>query len=40
MAESQRDYNVKVAQYNAVVNQQRAEADLAYDLQKFKTEHW
>lgn len=38
VAESQRDYNIKVAQYNAVVNQQRAEADLAYDLQKYKTE--
>ncbi|MHB9092929.1 MAG: flotillin domain-containing protein, partial [Chloroflexota bacterium] len=38
VAESQRDYNIKVAQYNATVNQQRAEADLAYDLQKFKTE--
>jgi flotillin len=38
VAESQRDYNIKVAQYNATVNQQRAEADLAYDLQKYKTE--
>jgi flotillin len=38
VAEAQRDYNIKVAQYNAIVNQQRAEADLAYDLQKFKTE--
>ena len=38
IAESQRDYNIKVAQYNSLVNQQKAEADLAYDLQKFKTE--
>ena len=37
VAAAQRDYNVQVAQYNAIVNQQRAEADLAYDLQKYKT---
>ena len=38
VAESERDYNIKVAQYTATTNQQRADADLAYDLQKFKTE--
>lgn len=37
IAESQRDYQSNVAQYQAVVNQKKAEADLAYDLQKFKT---
>ncbi len=37
IAEAQRDYSSNVAQYQAVVNQKKAEADLAYDLQKFKT---
>jgi flotillin len=37
IAEAQRDYQMNVAQYQASVNQRRAEADLAYDLQKFKT---
>ena len=37
IAEAQRDYQSNVAQYQAVVNQKKAEADLAYDLQKFKT---
>jgi flotillin len=37
IAESQRDYQSNVAQYQAAVNQKKAEADLAYDLQKFKT---
>src|SRR2546422_500837 len=37
IAEAQRDYESNVAQYTAVVNQKKAEADLAYDLQKFKT---
>ena len=37
IAESQRDYQSNVAQYQATVNQQKAQADLAYDLQKFKT---
>src|SRR4051812_34133106 len=37
IAESQRDYNSNLAEYTAVVNQKKAEADLAYDLQKFKT---
>ena len=37
IAEAQRDYQTNVAQYQAVVNQRKAEADLAYDLQKFKT---
>jgi flotillin len=37
IAESQRDYQVSVAQYQASVNQKKAEADLAYDLQKYKT---
>src|SRR5215475_11274820 len=37
IAEAQRDYSANVAQYQATVNQKKAEADLAYDLQKFKT---
>jgi flotillin len=37
IAEAQRDYQTNVAQYQAAVNQRKAEADLAYDLQKFKT---
>jgi flotillin len=37
IAESQRDYQMSVAQYQASVNQRKAESDLAYDLQKFKT---
>ena len=37
IAEAQRDYQSNLAQYNAAVNQKKAEADLAYDLQKYKT---
>jgi flotillin len=37
IAEAQRNYQSNVAQYQAAVNQKKAEADLAYDLQKFKT---
>lgn len=37
IAESQRDYQTNVAQYQATVNTRKAEADLAYDLQKYKT---
>ena len=37
IAEAQRDYQMNVAAYRASVNQKKAEADLAYDLQKFKT---
>lgn len=37
IAEAQRDYQSNVAQYQATVNQQKAQADLAYDLQKYKT---
>src|SRR6266487_3816198 len=37
IAEAQRDFQSNVAQYQAAVNQKKAEADLAYDLQKFKT---
>ena len=37
IAEAQRDYQMNVAVYQASVNQRKAEADLAYDLQKFKT---
>jgi flotillin len=37
IAEAQRDYQSNVAVYQAAVNQKKAEADLAYDLQKFKT---
>jgi len=37
IAEAQREYQTNVAGYQATVNQKKAEADLAYDLQKFKT---
>lgn len=37
IAEAQRDYQMNVAQYQASVNQRKAESDLAYDLQKYKT---
>src|SRR5574337_794574 len=37
IAEAQRDYQANVAQYQATVNQRKAESDLAYDLQKYKT---
>src|SRR5256714_14782011 len=37
IAEAQRDYQTNVAQYQAAVNQKKAEADLAYELQKYKT---
>jgi flotillin len=37
IAEASRDYQSNVAQYAAAVNQKKAEADLAYDLQKYKT---
>jgi flotillin len=37
IAEAQRDYQGSVASYQAAVNQKKAEADLAYDLQKYKT---
>lgn len=37
IAEAQRDYQSNLAQYTAAVNQKKAEADLAYDLQKFNT---
>ena len=34
IAEANRDYQTNLAQYTAAVNQKKAEADLAYDLQK------
>src|SRR5260370_1588843 len=37
IAEAQRDYQSNVSPYQATVNQQKADADLAYDLQKHKT---
>jgi flotillin len=37
IAEAQRDYSLNVQTYQASVNQKKAEADLAYDLQKYKT---
>jgi flotillin len=37
VAEADRDYKLQVADYTASVNQKKAEADLAYDLQKYKT---
>ncbi|HEY5345093.1 MAG TPA: SPFH domain-containing protein, partial [Verrucomicrobiae bacterium] len=37
IAEAQRDYQSNVAMYQAAVNQKKAESDLAYDLQRYKT---
>ena len=34
---SKRDYEMKTAEFLASINQKKAEADLAYDLQKYKT---
>ncbi|HYF01248.1 MAG TPA: SPFH domain-containing protein [Planctomycetota bacterium] len=38
VAKSQRDYEMQRAEYQASVNQKKAESDLAYDLQKFKSQ--
>jgi flotillin len=38
IAEADRDYQMKVANYKAAVQTQKAQADLAYDLQRFTTE--
>lgn len=37
IAEASRDYLLKKAEYDGATNQKQAEADLAYDLQKYKT---
>jgi flotillin len=37
IAEAQRDFQMKKADYDAAVNLKRAEADLAYDIQKNRT---
>jgi flotillin len=37
IAEASRDFELKRAEYQGHVNQQKAQADLAYDLQRFKT---
>ncbi len=37
VAESNRDYQMRLAEYQASVNLKKAESDLAYDLQRFKT---
>ncbi|HTQ31018.1 MAG TPA: SPFH domain-containing protein, partial [Opitutaceae bacterium] len=37
IAEAKRDYEMNVADYTASVNQKKAQSELAYDLQKFKT---
>jgi flotillin len=37
IASASRDYQMNLADYQAAVNQKKAESDLAYDLQKFKT---
>lgn len=37
IAEASRDYELKRADFQASVNEKKASADLAYDLQKFKT---
>ncbi len=36
IAESERDYQMRVAEYTASVNQKKADADLAYDLQRYE----
>jgi len=38
IAESQKNYKVQLADYSGSVNERQAEADLAYDLQKFRTQ--
>lgn len=38
IAEAERDYQMRVAEYRASVQEKTAAADLAYDLQKFKTQ--
>jgi flotillin len=37
VAQADRDYQMAVAQYTAQVKEQQAKADLAYDLQRYKT---
>lgn len=37
IAEAKRDYEMNLADFNASVNQKKAQSELAYDLQKFKT---
>jgi flotillin len=36
IAEANRDYNVSLAEYQALVNEQKAKADLAYELSQFQ----
>jgi len=36
IAEANRDYNVSVAEYQVTVNDKKAEADLAYDLSRYR----
>jgi len=36
IAEANRNYNVKLAEYQMGINERKAEADLAYDLSKYK----
>ncbi len=38
VAKAQRDYEMQKAEYQGAVNQRKAEQDLAYDLQKFKSQ--
>ena len=38
VAKSQRDYEMQRAEFQASINQKKAESDLAYDLQKFKSQ--
>lgn len=38
IAEADRDYKIKLAEFTASVNKKKAEADLAYDLQKYQTQ--
>jgi flotillin len=39
IAEAEREYKMRVQEDTAAVNQRTAEADLAYDLQKYRTSH-
>jgi flotillin len=38
IAEADRNYKMKLAEYEAAINEKKAAADLAYDLQKYKTQ--
>ncbi|MBM3238806.1 flotillin family protein [Candidatus Poribacteria bacterium] len=37
IAEAERDYKIKLAEFDVLINKKQAESGLAYDLQKYKT---